>query len=60
MFLGSMNMKAVLLHVIADAIGSVIVVTSATIIWIFSEKAKWTKYVDPAMRLIHDFLLHIY
>ena len=45
-------MRAVLLHVIADAIGSIIVVISASILIAVPTEAKWKVYIDPGMRLI--------
>ncbi|XP_002741251.2 uncharacterized protein LOC100375450, partial [Saccoglossus kowalevskii] len=44
-----LNMRAVFLHVMGDALGSVIVIVSALIIW-FAE-GDWRYYVDPAMSL---------
>ena len=43
-----LNMRAVFLHVLGDALGSVIVIISACIIWFV--KKDWVYYVDPAMR----------
>ena len=43
-----LNMRAVFLHVLGDALGSVIVIISALIIWFV--KKDWVYYVDPAMR----------
>lgn len=49
---GQLNMRGVFLHVLGDALGSVIVIISALIV-IFV-KADWKYKVDPAMRyLIH-------
>ena len=45
-----MNMRAVYLHVLGDALGSVIVIASSLCI-IYGE-GEWTLYVDPAMSLI--------
>lgn len=44
-----MNMKGVFLHVLGDALGSVVVIVSALVIW-FSE-GNWRFYVDPAMSI---------
>lgn len=47
-----LNMKAVFLHVLGDALGSVIVMISATVLWqlpISEDKNRWTLYLDPAM-----------
>lgn len=45
-----MNMRAVYLHVLGDAIGSVIVIASA--LCIKFGKGDWTLYVDPALSLV--------
>ncbi|XP_071837482.1 proton-coupled zinc antiporter SLC30A1-like isoform X2 [Apostichopus japonicus] len=44
-----LNMRGVFLHVLGDALGSVVVMISATIIW--KVDANWTIYVDPALSL---------
>ncbi|KAK7475253.1 hypothetical protein BaRGS_00033484, partial [Batillaria attramentaria] len=46
---GQMNMKGVFLHVLGDALGSVIVIISSLVIW-FAE-GSWRFYVDPAMSI---------
>ena len=43
-----MNMKGVFLHVLGDALGSVVVIISSLVIWLAD--GKWRFYVDPAMR----------
>lgn len=45
-----MNMRGVFLHVLADALGSVIVIISALVIW----QTNWTYrfYVDPALSIV--------
>lgn len=45
-----LNMKGVFLHVLADALGSVIVVLSATIIWLTEWPYRY--YIDPALSVI--------
>ncbi len=45
-----MNIKGVYLHILGDALGSVIVIVSA--IAIYFGHGKWTLYIDPAMRLV--------
>jgi len=42
-----MNMKGVFLHVLADALGSVVVIISALVIWLTDWQYK--NYVDPAL-----------
>lgn len=50
-----LNMRGVYLHVLGDALGSVIVIISALIIKFAS--GKWTIYVDPAMSMLMVFLI---
>ena len=45
---GQMNMRGVYLHILGDALGSVIVIIAALVIKYFDED--WTFYVDPVMR----------
>lgn len=45
-----LNMKGVFLHVLADAMGSVIVVLSATVIWLTDWPYRF--YIDPALSVI--------
>lgn len=45
-----LNIRGVYLHVLGDALGSVIVMISALIV-IF-QKGEWTQYVDPTMSII--------
>lgn len=48
---GSMNARGVYLHVLGDALGSVIVMISALVILLVGSEAAWTKYLDPALSL---------
>ncbi|KAG8195104.1 hypothetical protein JTE90_013581 [Oedothorax gibbosus] len=50
-----MNMRGVFLHVLADALGSVIVIISALIIWLTEWKYRF--YVDPALSMIMVLLI---
>ena len=50
-----LNMRGVYLHVLGDALGSVIVIISALIIKYAS--GKWTIYVDPGMSIIMVLLI---
>eukprot|EP00111_Clytia_hemisphaerica_P001909 TCONS_00005367-protein len=45
-----MNMRGVYLHILGDALGSVIVIIAALIIKYF--EGRWTLYVDPGMSII--------
>ena len=49
-----MNMRGVFLHVMADALGSVVVIISAVIMW----KTEWEYkvYVDPGNCVVVKFL----
>lgn len=47
---GSMNMKALLLHVLGDALGNVGVIATGLIIWLTSWKFKF--YCDPLISLV--------
>lgn len=51
-----MNMRGAFLHVLSDALGSVIVVISATIIIVFDEW-KYRDYMDPALSIILVILI---
>ncbi|XP_071955510.1 uncharacterized protein [Antedon mediterranea] len=44
-----LNMRGVFLHVLGDALGSVVVIISALIIWL--AEGEWRFYVDPAMSI---------
>ena len=50
-----LNMRGVYLHVLGDALGSVIVIISALIIKYAS--GKWTLYVDPVMSILMVMLI---
>jgi len=51
----NMNMKGVFLHVMADALGSVIVIISALIMWLTEWEYK--NYVDPGLSLLLVMLI---
>lgn len=44
-----MNMRGVFLHVLSDALGSVIVIISALVVWL--SEWQYAKYIDPALSL---------
>ena len=50
-----MNMRGVFLHVLADALGSVVVIISALIMWLTDWEYKM--YVDPGLSLILVLLM---
>ncbi|XP_058802888.1 proton-coupled zinc antiporter SLC30A1 [Phymastichus coffea] len=50
-----MNMRGVFLHVLSDALGSVIVIVSALIVWLTNWKYK--SYIDPALSLLLVILI---
>lgn len=45
-----MNMRGAFLHVVSDALGSVIVVISALIVWLTEWRYKY--YMDPALSIV--------
>ncbi len=57
----SMNIKGVFLHILADALGSVIVIASATVYEVTKDKPEeevpYRKYVDPGLSLILVLLI---
>ncbi|XP_046665272.1 zinc/cadmium resistance protein [Homalodisca vitripennis] len=50
-----MNMRGVFLHVLADALGSVIVIASATVVWLTNWKYRY--YMDPALSVLMVMLI---
>ena len=46
---GQMNMRGVYLHILGDALGSVIVIIAALLVHFF-EGEEWTLYIDPVLR----------
>lgn len=50
-----MNMRGVFLHVLSDALGSVIVICSATVFWLTDWKYK--NYIDPALSILLVLLI---
>ncbi|XP_072015709.1 proton-coupled zinc antiporter SLC30A1-like [Amphiura filiformis] len=49
---GQLNMRGVFLHVLGDFLGSVVVIISASFIWLAPDAWDWKYYMDPAMSLI--------
>lgn len=47
---GSMNMRALVLHVLGDALGNVGVIASGLIIWL--SHLSWRFYFDPIISLV--------
>lgn len=47
---GNMNMHGAFLHVLSDALGSIIVVISALIVWL--TEWKYRNYMDPALSIV--------
>lgn len=60
---GSMNMHGVFLHVLADALGSVVVIISALLIKFVphdpESKKHWTIYIDPTLSVIIVIIIAI-
>ncbi|XP_076252606.1 solute carrier family 30 member 1 isoform X1 [Rhynchophorus ferrugineus] len=52
---GQMNMRGVFLHVLSDALGSVIVIISALVFWMTEWSYKF--YIDPALSLLLVLLI---
>lgn len=52
---GQMNMRGVFLHVLSDALGSVIVVISALVFWLSDWKYKL--FIDPALSILLVLLI---
>lgn len=50
-----MNMRGVFLHVLADALGSVIVIISALVVWLTDWRLKY--YMDPALSIVMVVLI---
>ncbi|XP_031785317.1 zinc transporter 1 isoform X2 [Nasonia vitripennis] len=50
-----MNMRGVFLHVLSDALGSVIVIVSALIVWLTNWEYRF--YIDPALSLLLVMLI---
>ncbi|XP_038617369.1 zinc transporter 10 [Tachyglossus aculeatus] len=52
----ALNIRGVLLHVMGDALGSVVVVVAATIFYVLpldpSEPCNWECYIDPSLTII--------
>lgn len=47
---GQMNMRGAFLHVLSDALGSVIVVISALVVWLTEWEYRY--YLDPALSIV--------
>ncbi|XP_050672541.1 zinc transporter 1 isoform X3 [Leptidea sinapis] len=52
---GHLNMKGVFLHVLSDALGSLIVVASALVVWLTDWK--YRSYIDPALSIVLVILI---
>ncbi|XP_017778604.1 PREDICTED: zinc/cadmium resistance protein [Nicrophorus vespilloides] len=52
---GEMNMRGVFLHVLSDALGSVIVIISAVVFWLTDWEYKF--YIDPALSILLVILI---
>lgn len=46
---GHMNMRGAFLHVLSDALGSIIVVISALVVWLSDSEYRF--YIDPALSI---------
>ncbi|XP_064115685.1 uncharacterized protein LOC135221778 isoform X1 [Macrobrachium nipponense] len=52
-----MNMRGVFLHILSDALGSVIVIISALVVWL--TEWEYSKYIDPGLSLCLVTLISI-
>ncbi|XP_047517535.1 zinc transporter 1 isoform X2 [Pieris napi] len=52
---GHLNMKGVFLHVLSDALGSIIVVISALVVWLTEWEYRF--YIDPALSIVLVLLI---
>lgn len=52
---GQMNMRGVFLHVLSDALGSVIVILSALVFWLTDWEYKY--YIDPSLSIVLVILI---
>ncbi|XP_022126721.1 zinc transporter 1 isoform X2 [Pieris rapae] len=52
---GHLNMKGVFLHVLSDALGSIIVVISALVVWLTEWDYRF--YIDPALSIVLVILI---
>ena len=50
-----LNMKAVFLHVLGDALGSVVVIISALLIKFLEED--WKYKIDPVLRFLSHYII---
>ncbi|XP_074660758.1 uncharacterized protein LOC141913186 isoform X2 [Tubulanus polymorphus] len=50
-----LNMRGVFLHVLGDALGSVIVIISALVIWLVD--GDWKYYIDPGLSMVMVFIM---
>ncbi|NWU88626.1 ZNT10 protein, partial [Upupa epops] len=56
----ALNIRGVLLHVMGDALGSVVVVVAATIFHVFpleNAPCNWQCYIDPSLTIIMVFII---
>ncbi|NXN94673.1 ZNT10 protein, partial [Rhinopomastus cyanomelas] len=56
----ALNIRGVLLHVMGDALGSVVVVVAATIFQVFpleNAPCNWQCYIDPSLTIIMVFII---
>jgi cation diffusion facilitator family transporter len=54
---GQLNMRGVFLHVLSDAIGSVIVIATATVSWLVPGYDHLKLYMDPTLSLVMVLLM---
>jgi len=52
---GMMNIRALLLHIIGDALGNLSVIASGLIVWL--TKVHWKQYIDPTASIVIAFIM---
>lgn len=52
---GAMNIRALLLHIVGDALGNLSVIASGLIVWL--TKVHWKQYIDPTASVVIAFIM---
>lgn len=52
---GAMNIRALLLHIVGDALGNLSVIASGLIVWL--TKVHWKQYIDPTASIVIAFIM---
>lgn len=54
---GAMNIRALLLHIVGDALGNLSVIASGLIVWL--TKVHWKQYIDPTASVVIAFIMFL-